>query len=98
MQNTKKIEIITNIEVKRMWDSYSVRKACIGNNWYTAGDNEDYTKMLDLVDKLEPTTENLYTIARDIKEHSDDQTISNVMFCLEKDAISTFYTVEGEEF
>lgn len=88
---------MAQITIMRKWSSGDVREACIKNNFYTRGDNESYKKMLDLVDSTEPTPENLYSVAKDIKEHSEDQSISNVMFCIEKDAVLTFYEVEGEE-
>ncbi len=85
------------IKVKRMWSSESVRIACIRNDLYTCGDCKDYSQMLNSVDSMEPTVENLYLIAKDIKDHSDDQTIGNVMFILEKMAVTTIYEIEGEE-
>ena len=44
---------------------------CIKNDYYTAGDNEAYAKMLNFVDNNEPTTTNIYKVAVDIVKHSD---------------------------
>lgn len=83
-----------NITVIRKWNSESVRQACIKNDFYTCGDNRAYMKMLNMVDNTEPTTENIYKIAKDILNHSRENTIENIMFCIDKDAINTFYEVE----
>lgn len=85
------------IKITRKWSLMSVRAACIKNDLYTCGDCEEYDHMLNWVERLYPNTENIYFIAKDIVEHSEDQTISNVMFILEKDAINTFFEIDGEE-
>lgn len=85
------------IKTTRKWSLGSVREACIKNNLYTCGDCEEYDHMLNWVERLYPSTENMYFIANDIVEHSEGQTISNVMFILEKDAINTFFEIDGEE-
>ena len=81
----------------RRWSATSVRKACIANHLYTCGDNEAYAKMLDLADSHEPTTKTMYRVAKDIAEHSYEQTITNVMFILEKDAIITTFEINGND-
>ena len=85
------------IEVKRTWDSESVRIICVKHELYTKGNTKEYTTMLNRVEEIEPDTNGLYEIAKDIKEHSEDQTVSNIMFILEKDAVHTFFEIEGEE-
>lgn len=88
---------IPNITTRRIWSSDSVRRACIRNDLYTRGDNEAYSSMLDYVSKSDPSTENLYIVAKDIAEHSRPQPISNVMFILECGAVITVFNIEGEE-
>jgi len=83
------------IKTNRFWDMESVRELCIKNNLYTCGGCEEYDRMLNMVKSVEPSTENLYRIAKDIVEHSDCQTISNVMFILEK-AVTTTFEIENE--
>ena len=39
----------------------------------------------------------LYTVACDIKEHSDGQTITNVMFILEREAVTTTFEIDGSD-
>ena len=79
----------------RYWDAGTVREACIRNDLYTAGDSEAYTAMLDMVERTEPTTKAMYLVAKDIQEHSADQTITNVMFILEREAVITTFEING---
>lgn len=83
-------------ELKR-WDAESVRAACIKHGLYTAGDCKAYDRMLNQVELLSPNTENIYTIAEDIVEHSDEQTVSNVMFILANEAVTVFYDLQDGE-
>ena len=53
--------------------------------------------MLNWVGRLYPNTENLYFIAEDIQKHSDDQTITNIMFCLEQEAVTTTFEIDGRD-
>lgn len=88
---------VPEIKVERFWSMDKVRTVCINWNLYTCGDCKAYSHMLfDLVANLDPTPENIYIVAKDITEHSDDQTISNVMYLLERDAVETFYDL-GED-
>ncbi|MCD7811289.1 MAG: hypothetical protein LUG91_05485 [Ruminococcus sp.] len=84
------------IKANRQWSVSSVRKACIKNHLYTCGDNEDYEHMLDWVSQLYPDTENIYFIAQDIAKHSDRQTITNIMYILENEAVITTFEIDGE--
>lgn len=84
------------IKTVRKWDSGSVRNVCVKNGLYTRGNNEEYTRMLDEVNLSEPTTECIYLIAKDITEHSVEQTVSNVMFLLANQAVTTFYELDEE--
>lgn len=86
-----------NITTNRTWSAESVRTTCIRHNFYTAGDCEDYEHMLNWVGRLYPNTENLYLIAQDIQKHSDDQTITNIMFCLEQEAVTTTFEIDGQD-
>lgn len=92
--NTMRIDG-NDITRERSWDSDQVRRACIRNNLYTCGTNEQYSEMLELVDRLSPTTKAMYTIAKNIYEHSEDQTITNIMYILEADAVITTFTMNG---
>ncbi|MBR3552510.1 MAG: hypothetical protein IKN72_03870 [Clostridia bacterium] len=85
------------ITIDRRWNAEDVRLTCIRNKFYTRGNNQEYAKMLELVDGLLPTPENLYIVAKDICDHSKDQTISHIMFVLELEDVYTFYHIEGED-
>ena len=85
------------ITENKHWSPASVRKACIDNDLYTRGDNEDYEHMLDWVRRLYPNTENLYFIAEDIVKHSKDQTVTNVMYILANNAVITSFEIDGSD-
>lgn len=46
---------------------------------------------------MEPTAENLYFIASDIRQRSKSQMVSNVMYMLANEAVKTCYEIEGED-
>ena len=72
----------TTIETSFSWDMYDVRQICIRYNLYTRGNSEDYDKMLRYVQDHNPNTPIvIYTVAKDIYEHSDnkDFTIERIM-------------------
>ena len=87
------IDEMPEIEVEEKWSESDVRECCIKNDFYTAGDCKAYSEMLNFVDNNSFSVENLYKVAKDILEHSEDQTIENIMFCIKKDAVNTFYKV-----
>ena len=87
----------TKITTTRRWDYNSVRTCCIHHDLYTCGTCEEYEKMFKLIEVYEPTVDGLYIVAQDITEHSEDQTVENVMFLLERDAVTTFYDIEKIE-
>ena len=76
----------------RTISSRDVRKACISYDWYTCGDCEEYEHILSYVDELaRVTTDELETIATDIKQHSDtDYEIKSIMFVLANECCITF--------
>ena len=55
-----------------------------------------YEGMLDYVRDSYPDTESLYLVAMDILTHSDDQTVTNIMYLLEKGAVVTTFEIEEE--
>lgn len=84
------------ITTTRHWSADSVRATCIRNSLYTRGTGADYDHMLSWVDRLYPNTENLYFIADNILEHSEDQTVTNIMFLLEREAVATTFEIEED--
>lgn len=85
------------IFTKRHWSLDSVRKACIKNHLYTRGTCNEYDKMLKLVATMIPTYENIYIIARNIKDHSEDRTVIDIMFILENEAVDTTFEIYGND-
>jgi len=59
----------------RTLTAYSLRTLCIRQNWYTGGDNDEYSHLLyDLAgSKPHLTTQDIIEIAEDIAAHSDLQ-------------------------
>ena len=92
-----KLSCLPKISAIRRWSPKSVMEACQRNNLYTCGENRSYRCMLDAVFFSEPTYDNLYRIASDIKKHSENQSITSVMSILEKEAVKTVFVVEEEE-
>ena len=88
---------IPEITTTRQWSMEDVRTACVRNRLYTKGTCEQYDTMLEYVDGAEPTPENIFIVARDICKRSENQTITNVMFILEREAVLTFYYVDGSD-
>ena len=90
------IDEMPEIEQYRFWTVEDVRNVCIKYDWYTKGDCRAYDKMLTTVRETEPTTENLYKVARDIMEHSEDvwMTVEGTMTKLEREAVTNGYSVK----
>jgi hypothetical protein len=80
------------------WSSENVRRACIRNDLYTVGDSGSYLRMLSDVDKNPtPSDFGLFIIARDIADHSENQTVSNVMYILANEAVWYTFTLNGRD-
>ena len=93
---------LPTIKSNRRWDADDVRQMCIDNDYYTCGNNEAYSEMLQFVRTAEPTNNNLFRVAYDIVEHSDfdfvfsddeSDCIANVMFLLENKCVHTSFEI-----
>lgn len=82
------------VETTRKWSSSTVKAMCVSHELYMNGDNEEYLHMLDWVNRLYPNTENMLFIAENIVAHSDEADLANVMFLLEREAITTFFEIK----
>ena len=78
----------------RFWSPRTVRDMCIKHDFYTCGDNDEYFNMLELTRKLKPTKTALYTVAKDIVDHSEEGRVEEVMYLLELEAVHTYYEIE----
>ena len=85
------------ITAVRRWDMEDIMHMCINHNFYTRGDTRAYTKMLNYVKQKEPTPEEIYIVAVDILDHTDeneDQSITNIMYIIENEVVRTTYEIE----
>ena len=89
------------IEETKSWHMDSVRELCVKNQWYTRGTCKEYSIMLEYVRDNKPTVANIFTVAKDIFDHSDwndeydfeDDMIAAIMFRLNNEAVVTSYFV-----
>ena len=74
---------------ERVWSSNSVRDICIKLGWYTNGDSDDYSNLLDFVDSHKPTDRNINRVVEDIFNHSDQEgrDIESIAYCFGKFAV-----------
>ena len=85
----------------RTMSASKLRALCIKHDWYTCGDNEEYSRLFDRLTDCcgfpeNLTTEKLVEIAVDIWEHSDitDYTIETVLFELARACFTYFDIAE----
>lgn len=78
-------------EIRKM-GIHELRTLCIEKNWYTDGDNEEYSNFLITAKNYENITcDELVELATDIKSHSDTEyEITSIMFELTKICVSYF--------
>lgn len=81
------------------WSSSDIRSLCMDKDWYTAGDVQSYSKMLDYVDVTTPTVKAIYKVAKDIFEHTGntDYTIENIMFEIGNYVVKRLYTIQTSQ-
>lgn len=87
---------ITKIEY---WAPQLVQDFCIENHMYTCGTVEEYNQMFDYIRSNDPTTGNLYAVAKNILEHSNDEvnnnfTVGDVMGMLYKKTVTLDYITD----
>lgn len=82
------------IKENKHWSVTGLRDMCIRHNLYNRGTNEAYNNLLDSLMLREVTIQEMYEVAKNILEHTEDNTIENVMFLLNREAINTFYEIE----
>lgn len=90
------------IDTIKRFDADKLRALCIEECWFWYGEDADYTEMLDFARRAEYTPGNLYRIADEIAEFSDQEPgykrtewLEHIMFEVERNAtITTFVIVE----
>lgn len=55
------------------WIAEDIRNFCLEEGYYSEGKVRDYEEMLNFVDQNKPTTENIYRVAKNILDHSDEE-------------------------
>lgn len=88
------------IEEHAYWDPDNVRKMCIKYNLYNAGNNKDYSTMLEYVGLTDPSPYHLYWVGRDILEHTVDHHdlgIENLMWFIKMECCFYGYSISEEE-
>ena len=79
----------------RHWNAMDVRLMCIREVLYTKGTDKEYDAMLESVeDESFPTLEDIYRVADDINRHSEDQTVTNIMYMLANSVIKSCFDIE----
>jgi hypothetical protein len=66
-------------KVIRSLSMAALRQLCIEQDWYTNGDNYDYSNMLFKANKEDITSDDIVEIATDIIEHSSNLTLDDFM-------------------
>ena len=80
------------------WTVSDVREACIRNNLYTSGTNEEYAKMFNTVSRCPtPSDIGIWRVAKDIADHSVGQTVANVMFILANEVVKYTFEIDGND-
>ena len=89
-----------NVEEVKEWHPESVRMLCVKQQWYTCGTNKEYDHMLEYVRNNKPVLSNIFIVAKDIFDHSEnddygyeDEVIESIMFLLNSEAIVTSYYI-----
>ena len=87
-----KVFEIMNKDITMTWSVESVRNACIFYDLYTAGDCEEYDRMLSYVGDHEfPTFDDIERVCKDIAEHSDERVVESaesVLWCILRRAVT----------
>lgn len=67
-------------KIYRLLTMEKLRGLCIQRNWYTNGDNDEYSHMLNMAKRGNLTSDDIIEIALDIVAHSDleDDDLMNV--------------------
>ena len=88
-----------NIYEKKYTSATAVRTSCIKLDWYDAGTNEDYAKLLDMAEWDNVDNALICAMATDIVKHTsryednDIHRIENVMYLLNREAVTTLFTI-----
>lgn len=65
------MKMTSNYKICRKLTMCALRSLCVEKEWYTNGDNDEYSNMLNMTKKDDITSDDIVEIAIDIIEHSD---------------------------
>ena len=84
---------------KRFLYRDDLRQLCIDKNWFTKGTNEEYTQMLDSVEKyVNIKTKKIEYIAKYILRHSKtEQSLTSICFDIARICYSVFEDETGKD-
>lgn len=68
-------------KIHRLLRMEKLRGLCVEKGWYTNGDNEEYSHMLNMVNKDNLTSDDIIEIALDIIAHSDLESDDLLIVC-----------------
>lgn len=77
-------------KVIRSLSMAALRQLCIEQDWYTNGDNYDYSNMLFKAKKEDITSDDIVEIAADIIEHTDKLSIDNFIYVCDLILLKTY--------
>ena len=85
-------------EIRRLYDD-DLRNLCINKNWYTRGNTEEYTNLLNMCNKNNITTNDIVEIATNIMNHSNDveRELSSYCFEIARIAYTFFEEIQKTE-
>lgn len=69
------------------WTAEEIRNFCLEEGYYSEGKVREYEEMLNFVDQNEPTPENIYKVAKNILEHSDQEHKRPVVYLIREISI-----------
>ena len=78
------------------WIAEEIRNFCLEEGYYSEGKVREYEEMLNFVDQNEPTPMNIYRVARNILDHSDEEherPVECLMLDISVDLVNRFYEV-----
>lgn len=79
-----------------VWLAEEIRNFCLEEGYYSEGKVREYEEMLNFVDQNKPTPENIYKVAKNILDHSDQEHKRSVLYMMREigiELVSRYYEV-----
>lgn len=82
------------------WTEETFVRTCIKHNFYNAGNNKDYSEIIDFINHTNPTKENIYKVAKNIFDNTESEkpgfTIEYIMFVLINEVAKRFIYIKKD--